>query len=930
MKLVRTLLCVLLMATLSGLGGVRDGQASRRLSVATTSAPHARPVAGREMLSPLTLHAAPPLVPQGGGGKTFSYVLGPLSASDSVAEFNRMGAQGYAFYIETTVGGGNYIYVKDSTRTGTYAYSARPQPATAADTLAQMNAMGAQGYSFYREIPISGGPGYLYVKDASHSGNFNYTIMPTPSTSSETLARMNAMGAQGYAYYMPTRFGDLYVKDSARAVTYSYAFGPFTSSFADTLAQMNGFGAQGYALLANSGFVSQNSFGNIYVKDSSRSGTYTFALAPFPASAAGGLQQLNAMGAAGAAYMTEYWVSPGGIHFVYMGFREGGACAYALSHANQSFGASGGSGTINVSSPAGCLWSAVSEVGWITVSTGQSGGGNGAVGFTVAANNGASQRSGVILVGGQRFTVTQAGNCTKPAVTTQPTGRTISSGQQLALTVAASGTVPFTYQWYRGNKGDTSNPVTGATASSFTTPALTSAARYWVRVRNACGSDDSDEAKIWVSGSCNLGCAASVPAEAGTGEAVNFAATHTLSTCSAAPTVNWTFGDSTGSASGQSLRHTYTAPGTYNWSATVVAGTAVCSQSGIITVRQRCRPPQIINQPRSVANPPGRQAQLNLTAWTERGPLRFQWYEVQSDGALKPVAEMTAAAFQTPVLSATTVYIVRVINDCNLSVDSNPVVVTIGGPSKLRVEAIDPNCDQPQDCNGAYLRETAGVVGVVPDPARLAAARVIRSRVVADGVTLLVIRARSASNSPVTFALPARPGIGELITLGGTQKGSLIKVVPSLVQGAFHAFVVYRSPLNFPGAKASVTATADDGAQGETSLTFQRPPVVILHGVWSSRTEAWRQDTGRYLKDYLRDLRIPLCERCQPDYSSVGKATGSFDPLATDPHDQRIIGILDESVRSTLTWMRAYNPDNKEGPNTAVTQVDSLLIAWAG
>jgi uncharacterized protein (TIGR03437 family) len=416
MKLVRTLLFVLLTATLSGLGGVRDGQASRRLSVATTSAPHARPVAGREMLSPLTLHAAPPLVPQGGGGKTFSYVLGPLSASDSVAEFNRMGAQGYAFYIETTVGGGNYIYVKDSTQTGTYAYTARPQPATAADTLAQMNAMGAQGYSFYREIPISGGPGYLYVKDASHSGNFNYTIMPTPSTSSETLARMNAMGAQGYAYYMPTRFGDLYVKDSARAVTYSYAFGPFTSSFADTLAQMNGFGAQGYALLANFGFVSQNSFGNIYVKDSSRSGTYTFALAPFPASAAGGLQQLNAMGAAGAAYMTEYWVSPGGIHFVYMGFREGGACAYALSPGSQSFSATGGSATATVSAPSGCIWSAGSDVTWLKIDSGQNGSGNGTVGFSAAANNGATARTGAIVIGNQRLTVTQAA----PAPTAGP------------------------------------------------------------------------------------------------------------------------------------------------------------------------------------------------------------------------------------------------------------------------------------------------------------------------------------------------------------------------------------------------------------------------------------------------------------------------------------------------------------------------------
>src|SRR4051812_122925 len=40
------------------------------------------------------------------------------------------------------------------------------------------------------------------------------------------------------------------------------------------------------------------------------------------------------------------------------------------------------------------------------------------------------------------------------------------------------------------------NPVPGATGSSYTTPPLTTAANYWVRVSNAVGSADSVTAAI--------------------------------------------------------------------------------------------------------------------------------------------------------------------------------------------------------------------------------------------------------------------------------------------------------------------------------------------------------------------------------------------------------------------------------------------------
>ncbi|TDU66169.1 putative Ig domain-containing protein [Prosthecobacter fusiformis] len=69
------------------------------------------------------------------------------------------------------------------------------------------------------------------------------------------------------------------------------------------------------------------------------------------------------------------------------------------------------------------------------------------------------------------------------AIVTQPSATTINSGSAATLTVTASGGIPLTYQWYRGNSGVTDFPV-GTNAASYTTPVLTATTSYWVKVTN--------------------------------------------------------------------------------------------------------------------------------------------------------------------------------------------------------------------------------------------------------------------------------------------------------------------------------------------------------------------------------------------------------------------------------------------------------------
>jgi hypothetical protein len=82
-----------------------------------------------------------------------------------------------------------------------------------------------------------------------------------------------------------------------------------------------------------------------------------------------------------------------------------------------------------------------------------------------------------------------------PEITAQPSGATVSSGASHALSVSATG-AGLTYQWFQGMTGDTSQPVAGATSALFTTPALSAATSYWVKVANASGSRLSNTATV--------------------------------------------------------------------------------------------------------------------------------------------------------------------------------------------------------------------------------------------------------------------------------------------------------------------------------------------------------------------------------------------------------------------------------------------------
>jgi hypothetical protein len=93
------------------------------------------------------------------------------------------------------------------------------------------------------------------------------------------------------------------------------------------------------------------------------------------------------------------------------------------------------------------------------------------------------------------LTVTSAS--VAPSITSEPASRSVTVGQAASFSVVASGTAPITYQWLKRGQ-----PITGATSSTYTTPATTSSdngSQFSVTVSNSAGSVTSNAASLTVN-----------------------------------------------------------------------------------------------------------------------------------------------------------------------------------------------------------------------------------------------------------------------------------------------------------------------------------------------------------------------------------------------------------------------------------------------
>jgi len=185
----------------------------------------------------------------------------------------------------------------------------------------------------------------------------------------------------------------------------------------------------------------------------------------------------------------------------------GGTCSFSINPTSASFAAAGGTGTVTVTTSAGCNWTAASNNSFITVTSGASGSGSGTVTYSVAANTLSTSRSGSLTIAGLTHSVTQAGTgggCTNaivnPGFETGTTPWTIS-GQVTRSTGSFphSGTAYMILNGVNSSTGTLFQTVTvptnGCTNLSFWLNITTSEAagaavfdRLFIEVRNTSGT----------------------------------------------------------------------------------------------------------------------------------------------------------------------------------------------------------------------------------------------------------------------------------------------------------------------------------------------------------------------------------------------------------------------------------------------------------
>lgn len=163
------------------------------------------------------------------------------------------------------------------------------------------------------------------------------------------------------------------------------------------------------------------------------------------------------------------------------------ACNFAFSPSSVSMSAAGGSGSIAVTTSAGCAWTAGRVESWLTASG--SGNGGGTFSYTVAPNTNSLTRSGSLTAGGRTISVIQAG-ATGTSTTTNAIGNGgFENGAAGWIESSPAGTVIFSstaearsgsgYAWLGGYVSGTDVLSQNVTIAADATQA---SFQFWYRI----------------------------------------------------------------------------------------------------------------------------------------------------------------------------------------------------------------------------------------------------------------------------------------------------------------------------------------------------------------------------------------------------------------------------------------------------------------
>ncbi|MCP3101098.1 choice-of-anchor A family protein [Myxococcus sp. K15C18031901] len=166
--------------------------------------------------------------------------------------------------------------------------------------------------------------------------------------------------------------------------------------------------------------------------------------------------------------------------------------------------------------------------------------------------------------------------------------------------------------------------------------------------------------------------------------------------------------------------------------------------------------------------------------------------------------------------------------------------VVIDNITFANMEVVDPNPTLLHHFLGTVLTDTSLLVNSTSAVPHVRA-------VAADGVTQVLLRSKFAAAGRVTFSIsgtsPANGGVG---AVGTSERAATVAVNTVPFGGVHYAFALYTAPADFDSGgfsgvssrpltlSANYVPTTGTGFTTQVALDIVRPPVVLVHDLWSS------------------------------------------------------------------------------------------------
>jgi large repetitive protein len=270
---------------------------------------------------------------------------------------------------------------------------------------------------------------------------------------------------------------------------------------------------------------------------------------------------------------------------------------------------------------------------------------------------------------------------TSPTITTQPVSQTVTAGNPVTFTAAASGTPTPSFQWMKNGSA-----ISGATSSSYSLAIVGTgnAGSYTVVATNVAGSAASSAAVLTVNAATVAPTISTQPVSQ-TVTSGNAATFTVIASGTPAPTYQW---NKNGSAISGATGASYTiastttgSAGTYTVVATNTAG-AVTSSSAVLTINT---PPGFTTQPSSQTVIAGNSVTFAAAAGGSPSPT-FQWKKNGSSISGATSASYTISSVATGNAGSYTV----VATNSAGAVISNAATLTVNPTPSAPAFSIQP------------------------------------------------------------------------------------------------------------------------------------------------------------------------------------------------------------------------------------------------